>query len=138
LLAIAQRRFKIWSYTALFFLCLQFVMFARLTWWDYSWDVIEPFTYFTNVVQTAIAAYVFYLFKKEEYSNELGRNIYVKRKFKKLARYHNLDEQRYQELKAKVEEIEKLNVLFEAEARKNEEEHNENRNETPNQSPQTN
>ena len=27
---------------------LQFGFFARLTWWDYSWDIMEPVTYFVG------------------------------------------------------------------------------------------
>ena len=36
---------------------------ARLTWWEYSWDVIEPCTYFVNYVG-AILCYTFYLSTK--------------------------------------------------------------------------
>lgn len=34
------------AWMGLFALCLQFGVMARLTWWDYSWDVTEPFSYF--------------------------------------------------------------------------------------------
>ena len=36
---------------------------ARLTWWEYSWDVIEPCTYFVNYAG-AILCYTFYLATK--------------------------------------------------------------------------
>jgi len=64
-------------------------MFARLTWWDYSWDVIEPFTYFTNFVQCVLAAFIFYLVRKEEFSYELGRNIYINRLLKRFEKKKN-------------------------------------------------
>ena len=36
---------------------------ARLTWWEYSWDVIEPCTFFVGYAG-AIICYSFYLSTK--------------------------------------------------------------------------
>ena len=37
---------------------LQFGVLARLTWWEYSWDIMEPVTYFiTYGTSTAMFAY---------------------------------------------------------------------------------
>ncbi|KAJ3295644.1 hypothetical protein HDU76_006814, partial [Blyttiomyces sp. JEL0837] len=40
-------------------LCAQFGIMARLTWWEYSWDVMEPISYILSV-GTGIIAYYFY------------------------------------------------------------------------------
>jgi len=112
LIDISHKRFKIWTYGGLSFLIIQFIMFARLTWWEYSWDVIEPFTYFINVIETILAAYIFYLIQTEEFSHELGRNIYMKRKFKSLARSSNFDINSYEETKKKVKELEQVINLY--------------------------
>ena len=34
------------QYGILSYMCLQFGILARLTWWEYSWDIMEPVTYF--------------------------------------------------------------------------------------------
>ena len=46
---------------------------ARLTWWEYSWDVIEPCTYFVNYVG-AILCYTFYLSTKTPPGYQLVSN----------------------------------------------------------------
>ena len=39
---------------------LQFGFLARLTWWEYSWDIMEPVTYFVTY-GTAMAMYAYHL-----------------------------------------------------------------------------
>lgn len=36
----------------------------RLTWWEYSWDIMEPVTYFVTY-GTAMAAYAYYVLTKQ-------------------------------------------------------------------------
>ena len=37
---------------------------ARLTWWEYSWDIMEPVTYFVTY-GTAMAAYGYFVVTKQ-------------------------------------------------------------------------
>ena len=51
----------------------QFGILARLTWWEYSWDIMEPVTYFVTY-GTAIGAYCYFVLTKQEYLfNDAGR-----------------------------------------------------------------
>lgn len=43
---------------------LQFGLFARLTWWEYSWDIMEPVTYFATY-GTAAAMFAYYVLTKQ-------------------------------------------------------------------------
>lgn len=43
---------------------LQFGLLARLTWWEYSWDIMEPVTYFVGY-GTAIAMYAYYVITRQ-------------------------------------------------------------------------
>jgi hypothetical protein len=43
---------------------VQFGILARLTWWEYSWDIMEPVTYFVTY-GTAMAAYAYYVITKQ-------------------------------------------------------------------------
>lgn len=43
---------------------VQFGILARLTWWEYSWDIMEPVTYFVTY-GTAMAAYAYYALTKQ-------------------------------------------------------------------------
>ena len=44
----------------------QFGLLARLTWWEYSWDIVEPITYFVTY-GTAIFGYMFFVASKRDY-----------------------------------------------------------------------
>lgn len=43
---------------------VQFGILARLTWWEYSWDIMEPVTYFVTY-GTAMATYAYYVLTKQ-------------------------------------------------------------------------
>jgi len=43
---------------------LQFGLLARLTWWEYSWDIMEPVTYFVGY-GSAIAMFGYYILTKQ-------------------------------------------------------------------------
>jgi len=42
----------------------QFGFMARLTWWEYSWDIMEPVTYFVGYA-TAIAMFAYYVITRQ-------------------------------------------------------------------------
>lgn len=46
------------------FVSLTFGFFARLTWWEYSWDIMEPVTYFWGY-STAMAALAYFLVTRQ-------------------------------------------------------------------------
>lgn len=43
---------------------LQFGLLARLTWWEYSWDIMEPVTYFVGY-GSAIAMFAYYILTRQ-------------------------------------------------------------------------
>ena len=54
----------------------QFGVLARLTWWEYSWDIMEPVTYFVTY-GTAMAAYAYFVLTKTEYLfNDAGNFVH--------------------------------------------------------------
>ena len=56
---------------------VQFGVLARLTWWEYSWDIMEPVTYFVTY-GTAIIAYSYFVLTKQEYLyNDVGMYISI-------------------------------------------------------------
>ncbi|XP_078055620.1 calcium uniporter protein, mitochondrial [Mustelus asterias] len=48
------------------FMATQFGILARLTWWEYSWDIMEPVTYFITY-GTAMAMYAYFVITRQEY-----------------------------------------------------------------------
>lgn len=54
--------------TALFgvlgYMALQFGFLARLTWWEYSWDIMEPVTYFVTYM-TSMVCYGYFVLTRQ-------------------------------------------------------------------------
>jgi len=102
----AEKTVNIVAWSLFIFLCAQWVLFARLTWWDFSWDVIEPVTYFTTVVETILAGYVYYLAKQQEYSTTDVKNILINWRFRRLSNLSNFDTKEYEKLKQQIAKLE--------------------------------
>lgn len=84
-------------YCGLGFLTVQTLGFMRLTFWELSWDVMEPICFFVTSLHFALA-YGFFL----RTSTEPTFDGYCHRRFKsrqkKLMRAHNFDEEKYHHL----------------------------------------
>ena len=55
---------NIFVWGSLAFMALQFGFLARLTWWEYSWDIMEPVTYFVGY-GTAIICYAYFVITRQ-------------------------------------------------------------------------
>jgi len=60
----AENRTRYLSWIGLALMGTQFGFMARLTWWEYSWDVMEPVTYFVGYA-TAIAMFAYYIITRQ-------------------------------------------------------------------------
>ncbi|GFQ04891.1 calcium uniporter protein 4 mitochondrial [Phtheirospermum japonicum] len=84
-------------YCGLSFFVLQTLGFMRLTFWELSWDVMEPICFFATSFHFALA-YSFFLRTSKEPTFE----GYFQRRFKvkqnKLMKLHNFDIERYNKL----------------------------------------
>jgi hypothetical protein len=49
------------------YLIAQWCVLARLTWWDFNWDIMEPVTYFITF-GTAVLGYAYFAIVKREYT----------------------------------------------------------------------
>lgn len=46
------------------YMATQFGILARLTWWEYSWDIMEPVTYFITY-GSAMAMYAYFVMTRQ-------------------------------------------------------------------------
>ena len=60
----AQKRTNAVIWGGMAFMSLQFGFFARLTWWEYSWDIMEPVTYFVTY-GTSMAMFAYFVLTKQ-------------------------------------------------------------------------
>lgn len=52
----------------------QFGVLARLTWWEYSWDIMEPVTYFITY-GTAMAMYAYFVLTRQVKCQQATKNL---------------------------------------------------------------
>ena len=64
----ASQRANLCVWGGLGFMALQFGLLARLTWWEYSWDIMEPVTYFVGT-GTAMVAYAYFVLTRQVSQN---------------------------------------------------------------------
>lgn len=106
---------------------VQFGILARLTWWEYSWDIMEPVTYFVTY-GTAMAAYAYYCLTKQvsrvevrvprsplnapfcsvrpqEYNMPDVKDRQYLITMHKKARKHNFDVDQYNQLKRELADV---------------------------------
>ncbi|KAI9155954.1 hypothetical protein H9P43_009064 [Blastocladiella emersonii ATCC 22665] len=104
--AQSLRSANLFVWGGLGFLCAQWGLMARLTWWEYSWDVMEPISYFLTF-GTGIASYMFYVVTRREYSYEVHSDLHVSARQAALYRANRLDIDEYIRLRDRIQAIKK-------------------------------
>ncbi|KAL1059582.1 hypothetical protein V6Z11_1Z026400, partial [Gossypium hirsutum] len=90
-------RRELW--VGLVYLVVQTAGFMRLTFWELSWDVMEPVCFFFTSMYF-MAAYTFFLKTSKEPSFEGFYQSRFTTKQKRLIRAHNFDMEKYDKLKS--------------------------------------
>lgn len=90
-------RRELWG--GLSFLILQTVGFMRLTFWELTWDVMEPICFYLTSMYF-MAGYTFFLRTSKEPSFEGFYQARFSSKQKRLMKAHNFDIGRYNQLRA--------------------------------------
>ncbi|KAL3734107.1 hypothetical protein ACJRO7_023455 [Eucalyptus globulus] len=94
----ARAQVKCELYGGLGFLVAQTLVLMRLTFWELTWDVMEPICFFLTNLHVALA-YGFFLRTSTEPSFEGYFQRRFKTKQQKLMKIHNFDADRYRELR---------------------------------------
>ncbi|XP_064544540.1 calcium uniporter protein, mitochondrial isoform X5 [Drosophila montana] len=101
----AERRTNMMTWVGLGLMSVQFGILARLTWWEYSWDIMEPVTYFVTY-GTTMAMYAYYCVTKREYIMENVYNRQYSLNIYKNAKKIQFDVEHYNRLKRRSAELE--------------------------------
>lgn len=95
MLAHKQVRRILWS--GLGFFIVQVGLFFRLTFWEFSWDVMEPIAFFSTTAGIIIG-YAYFLFTSRDPTyQDLMKRLFLSRQ-RKLSQRQNFDMTRYMEL----------------------------------------
>jgi len=104
--AKAHRRATFIIYSGLGYCFLQAAALGRLTWWDLSWDIIEPVSYFLTF-GTVLFGYTYFTVTKTEFSYEaLNHRLFTKRQAKLFKKY-NFPIEEYTRISNLIEKREK-------------------------------
>ncbi|KAM5194321.1 calcium uniporter regulatory subunit MCUb, mitochondrial [Mantella aurantiaca] len=105
IMAKSDARTKILMWTGLAMLSTQGGALGYLTWWVYSWDIMEPVTYFLTY-GNVIAFYGYYLLTNMDYLYPDARDRQFLRFFYKRAKTQHFDVDRYNQLRNQLAETE--------------------------------
>ncbi|XP_028832765.1 calcium uniporter regulatory subunit MCUb, mitochondrial-like [Denticeps clupeoides] len=92
-------------WTGLALLSVQGGALAWLTWWVYSWDIMEPVTYFITY-STSIAVFSYYVLTKQDYVYPDAKDRQFLHYFHKGAKRKHFDVTKYNELKEEMAVVE--------------------------------
>lgn len=99
----ARRPAIIWLVLGNLFLVGHIGVFAYLTWWELSWDVMEPYSYHVGLFYSWIAWMYFFWTRGGNFELGSFKEYWTeKNKAKKIAQY-NFDMERHQRLTQLVE-----------------------------------
>ena len=90
-------RHELWG--GLGFMMVQTMAFMRLTFWELSWDVMEPICFYLTSMY-CMACYTFFLRTSKEPSFEGFYQARFSSKQKRLMKLHNFDIEKYNQLRA--------------------------------------
>ncbi|XP_071373379.1 calcium uniporter regulatory subunit MCUb, mitochondrial-like [Centroberyx affinis] len=93
----------LWAGMAL--LSVQGGALAWLTWWVYSWDVMEPVTYFITYA-TSIGVFAYFILTKQDYVYPDAQDRQFLQYFYKGARKKHFNVEKYNELKEEQAQVE--------------------------------
>lgn len=109
--AKASFRTNLLLWGGLAYMAAQFGILARLTWWEYSWDIMEPVTYFITY-GTAILMYGYFILTKQEMLYPDARDRQFLRFLHKAADRSKFDVNQYNSLQNQIaraeEDLKKL------------------------------
>ncbi|CAM4582329.1 unnamed protein product [Lepidochelys olivacea] len=101
----AEKRTTWVLWGGLAYMATQFGILARLTWWEYSWDIMEPVTYFITY-GSAMAMYAYFVMTRQEYIYPDARDRQYLLFFHKGAKKTHFDLEKYNQLKDAIAQAE--------------------------------
>jgi len=100
----ARLRSRLLNYTFMAALTVQWGLLFRLTYWELSWDVIEPVGFFVGGL-TTLASYAWFLKTRQDFTYEAMYNRFMTSYERKSLKQVKFDVVEYTRLKREVERI---------------------------------
>eukprot|EP00127_Corallochytrium_limacisporum_P005813 Clim_evm31s211 gene=Clim_evmTU31s211 len=101
----AERVTSMWLYTGLAAMAFQWGALYRLTYFEYSWDIVEPLSYFITY-GTSVVFYGWFLWHRKEHSYDSYKELKEQRYFFKAARARGFPLDTYNDLLQEKDRVE--------------------------------
>jgi len=103
----ADRRANFLLWLSFLYLGLQFGLLARMVWWEFNWDIMEPITY--NVTfGTFLGGYAFFVFSGKNYTYDNLKLLFKQRRLRVLYLRYGFNWRRWNELHNEVTLIQSI------------------------------
>lgn len=96
----AHRQVRLILWSGLGVAIMQVGLFFRLTFWEFSWDVMEPIAFFTTASGLVIGYAYFMITSKDPTYQDLMKTLFLSRQ-RKLIKKYQFDLNRFKELNDK-------------------------------------
>lgn len=96
----AHRQVRLMLWSGLGVAIMQVGLFFRLTFWEFSWDVMEPIAFFTTASGLVIGYAYFMITSKDPTYQDLMKTLFLSRQ-RKLFKKYQFDIDRFKELRDK-------------------------------------
>ncbi|KAL8215132.1 hypothetical protein R6Q57_004581 [Mikania cordata] len=97
---LAHKQVRRILYTGLGFSLAQIGLFFRLTFWEFSWDVMEPIAFFATTSGIIVGYAYFLITSRDPTYQDFMKRLFLSRR-KKLMKKNNFDAERFMELQKK-------------------------------------
>eukprot|EP01120_Amphizonella_sp_Union-15-10_P016150 TRINITY_DN842_c0_g1_i1.p1 TRINITY_DN842_c0_g1~~TRINITY_DN842_c0_g1_i1.p1 ORF type:complete len:408 (-),score=68.32 TRINITY_DN842_c0_g1_i1:16-1239(-) len=92
-------------YVGFAYTAVQFTILARMVWWEFNWDIMEPVTYFVTL-GTVMFGYTFYVITSEDYTYKELKYRIARRKLRKLYLEAEFDWPRWNRINQRIKVLE--------------------------------
>ncbi|KAK9057501.1 hypothetical protein SSX86_022337 [Deinandra increscens subsp. villosa] len=97
---LAHKQVRRILYSGLGISLAQIGLFFRLTFWEFSWDVMEPIAFFATTSGIIVGYAYFLITSRDPTYQDFMKRLFLSRR-KKLMKKHNFDVERFMELQEK-------------------------------------
>ncbi|MFS7987189.1 putative calcium uniporter protein [Helianthus anomalus] len=97
---LAHKQVRWILYSGLGFSLAQIGLFFRLTFWEFSWDVMEPIAFFATTSGIIVGYAYFLITSRDPTYQDLMKRLFLSRR-RKLMKKHKFDVERFLELQKK-------------------------------------
>ena len=101
---VANRKVSYSSNALLFFMGFQMGIVSRLTWWDLSWDIMEPYSYMLTLMNSVVC-YLYYLVTRQDFEYPKVYSLRYKKNLNTILKQTDFNADKYNKVLGDLQEL---------------------------------